>query len=606
MPRRLLVSVIILSGVLAGLLGALKGVVRATQNEYACLQFYYNTRQNWVLDLQSGTYLHDRRLTGSPLDIRRGAVSPDGAYVAYVTQTRSGLLNLYVEPNEVPTLNLPSACTDIMTCWRSKTPSPAARQLQLNTPVAGMGWSPDGAMLGYIWSAGLNWLKVAASTPEGRLIAEHSLVGDRFILHGWSADGSHLLFSTQPRSEDRVTLHFWAPEGNRLYSYRLDDIHNRAWYTLAAVAPQGQRIAIVTARRDNIPILLIISAQGGIERQDVLPPHIDWRANWSPTGEALGLHHFDPPYWHFSIYEVAGATHRTVGGVTTGASLARRDGLREFYWAADGQTGVFLLPNRDDTSTLVRYRLADRQTLPLRPAVLSAHASARQGRLALVQREETHMALEVLDVQSGLSQPIARRPHIRDVLWLRGADALSFTTEQDGAVQLEHADLSRSAVRTLLRAHKLYEGMQQELATNFLMLWWQAEDGQTYLDAYTPEGERVYRYRLLGARGSRPPILFSTADGRAAVIMAGEGSGSAYLQIALSDGERAILVDEERHSTTVLWAPDGERVAIVTSSLSNAPAVGRQRLRVLDQDGKLHYDFQAITVGLLHAWTRCG
>ncbi len=608
MPRRLFVSVLILGVALSVVLNGARGVVRATQNEYACLQFYYNARQNWVLDLNSGAYLHDRRLTSSPLDVRRGAVSPDGAHLAYVAQTRGGLLNLYVQPNETPTLNMPSLCTDLMTCWRSQPPSAAARPLQLNTPVAGMGWSPDSGMLGYVWAEGASTLKMAASAPDGRRLAERAIAGDHFLLHGWSPSGRHLLFSTQRRSSggSQLTLHFWAPQEDALHSYDLEGVRGTPWYSLVSVAPRAERIALIASGRNDLPTLFLVSAQNGIERRETLPPHIDWRANWAPTGDSLGLYHFDPPYWHFSIYEVSGATHRSIGGVTTGASLAKRDGLREFYWARDGESAAFLQPDSVETSTLMRYRLADRQSVPLRAAVLSAYESPRKTRLALVRREGARMALEVLDLQTGAAEPIAVRDEIREVLWLRGADALSFTAAVDGAIHVEHAELSRNAVQMLLRAQTLYEPLYQESATNFLTLWWRSEQGQTYFDAYAPQGERIYRYRLLGERGSRPPILFSAADRRAAVIVASDENGRDYLQIALSDGERAALIDTGRYSTTVLWSPDGERVAVVTSPLGNAPSKARQRLRVLDQDGKLHYDLQAITVGLLHAWTRCG
>jgi hypothetical protein len=610
MPKRLVLSVLILSAALSGVLGVTRGVVRATQNDYACLQFYYNARQNWVLDLNSGTYLHDKRITSSPLDIRRGAVSPDGAYVAYVTQTRVGFLNLYVQPNDAPTLNMPTLCTDVMTCWRSQAPSAAARQLQLDTPAAAIGWSPSGEMLGYLWGARIGAIKVAVSTPEGRLIAERSVEGDHFMLHGWSASGRHLIFSTQERLDEssRLSLHFWAPQQNVLRSYPLEDVRNVSWYSLTSIAPQAERIAIVATGRDNMPTLFIVSAQNGIERHETLPLHIDWRANWSPKGDSLGLYHFDPPYWHFSLYEVAGATHRSIGGVTTGSSLAKRDGLREFYWAVDGESAAFLRPNRDETSALVRYRLADRQIVPMREAVLSAYESPAKGRVALVRREGDQMALEVLDVQSGSVRSIAVRPHIGDVLWLRGADALVFTSDspEDGLLYVEHADLSQNAVQTLFRAQTLYDSLNQETATNLLTVWWRSEAGQTYFDAYTPAGRRAYRYRLLSGRSSRPPILFSTADRRAALIMVSDENGADYLQLASGNGERALLIDNQRHSTTALWSPDGEHVAIVTSPLGNAPSKGRQRLRVLDQSGALHYDFQAITVGLLHAWTRCG
>ncbi|MDW8298490.1 MAG: hypothetical protein RML95_04055 [Anaerolineae bacterium] len=610
MPKRIWMSVVLLCAALSATLSVTIGVVRATHNEYACLQFYYNTRQNWVLDLNSGVYLHDRRLTGSPLDIRRGAVSPDGAYVAYVTQAYTGLYSLYVQPNDAPlNLHMPSFCTDMMTCWRAQPPTVTARRLQANTHWIGMGWSPDSALLGYVWLVRNGTIKATAHTPAGKLVAEQDVAGEHFIFHGWSPSGRYLLFSTQDRLEpvSQLTLHFWSPYQNALHSYKLGDVRGRPPQMLFSSAPQAERAAVILADGDGALTLYLVSARNGVERRESLPPHIDWRANWSPTGDALGLYHFDPPYWHFSIYEVSGAVHRSVGGVTTGASLAKRDGLREFYWSVDGKSAAFLQPNRDDTSALVRYRLADRQIVPIRQAVLSAYESHTKGRVALVRRNGAQVTLEILDVQSGAAQPLATRQNIREVLWLRGADALSFIAESGGALHVEHADLSRNAVRTLFRAWMLYESLYQEPATDFLTMWWRSEHGQVYLDAYTPNGERAYRYRLLGARESRAPIIFSTADKRAAVIFAADETETRYTQIALGDGEHATMIDSPAHySITALWSPDGKRVALVTSPLSNAPAKARQRLRVLDSYGNIHYDFRAITVGLLHAWTRCG
>jgi hypothetical protein len=605
MLRRFLTGIASLSIALTALIGGTLGAVRAMQNEYACLRFYYNARQNWVLDLNSGVYLHDRRLTGSPLDIRRGAVSPDGKYVAYVNQAYTGRYSLYVQPNDLPvSANTPSFCTDLMTCWRSQPPSAAAQRLQLNTPVIGMGWTPDSKLLGYAWLVRSGTIRAAANAPDGTLIAARDLTGEYLYFHGWAAHGRYLLFSTQD-SALRLTLHFWSPHGNRLRSYALGAARGVPPYIAFSIAPKVGRAAAVIAGRDGMPMLYIISAEDGIERREILPPHIDWRFNWSPAGNAVGLHHFDPPYWHFSIYEVAGGTHRTVGGVTTG-SVMSRDGLRPFFWAADGESAAFMQPNRDGTGRLVRYRLADQQVVPIRDAILSAHEAPAQGRVAVVRRDTARVALEVVDVLSGAVQHIAARETVRDVLWLRGADALSFVAQSGDALSVEHADLTHSAVQTLIRAKRLYETPRQEPATNFLTLWWRTEDGQTYLDAYAPHGERVYRYRLLGGRSSRPPILFTAADWRAAVIMFNDEDGAEYLQIARSDGERAAMIDsDERRSTVALWSPDGERVAIVTSPLSNAPGTARQRLRVLASDGTLHYDFQAITVGLLYAWTRC-
>jgi hypothetical protein len=605
MLRRFLAGIALLSIALTALIGGMIGAVRAAQNEYACLRFYYNARQNWVLDLNSGVYLHDRRLTGSPLDIRRGAVSPDGLHVAYVNQAYTGRYSLYVQPNDLPvSRNTPSFCTDLMTCWRSQPPSATAQRLQLNTPVIGMGWTPDSKVLGYVWLVRSGVIRAAANAPDGTPIAARDLTGEYLYFHGWAAQGRYLLFSTQD-SALRLTLHFWSPLDNSLRSYALGAARGVPPYITFSIAPKVGRAAAVIAGRDGVPMLYVVSAEDGIARRESLPPHIDWRFNWSPMGNAVGLYHFDPPYWHFSIYEVTGGTHRTIGGVTTG-SVMHRDGLRPFFWAADGESAAFVQPNRDETGKLVRYRLADRQIAPIREAILSAYEAPAQGRVAVVRRANARTALEVIDVLSGDVQRVAEREMIRDVLWLRGADALSFVAQADGALAVEYADLTRGTVQTLVRAERLYETPRQEPATDFLTLWWRAADGQTYLDAYTPQGERVYRYRLLGKRSSRPPILFTAADWRAAVIMFNDEDGAEYLQIARSDGERAAMIDsDERRSTTALWSPDGERVAIVTSPLSNAPDTARQRLRVLASDGTLHYDFQAITVGLLYAWTRC-
>lgn len=606
MLKRFLAGIALLSIALTALIGGALGAVRATQNEYACLRFYYNARQNWVLDLNSGVYLHDRRLTGSPLDIRRGAVSPDGMHVAYVNQAYTGRYSLYVQPNDSPTSrNMPSFCTDLMTCWRSQPPSATAQRLQLNTPVIGMGWTPDSKVLGYVWLVRSGAIRAAANTPDGRLIAERDLAGEYLHFHGWTPDGRYVLFSTQD-SALHLTLHFWSPPEDVLRSYTIGAVRSIPPYVTFSIAPKGGHASAVVFNRENTPMLYIISAQQGIVRQVTLPPHIDWRFNWSPAGNAVGVYHFDPPHWHFSIYEVAGGTHRTVGGVTTGGSLMQRDGLRPFFWAADGESAAFVQPDRDETGRLVRYRLADQQIAPIREAILSAYEAPVQGRIAVLRRAGERMALEVIDVQSGVHQPIAVHQKIRDVLWLRDANALSFVAQIDDASAVMYADLTRNTVQTLVRAKRLYESPRQEPATNFLTLWWRAEDGQTYLDAYTPQGARVYRYRLIGGRSDRPPILFTAADWRAAVIMFNDEDGAEYLQIALSDGERATLIDaDERRSTIALWSPDGERVAVVTSPLSNMPNTARQRLRVLTPDGALHYDFKAITVGLLYAWTRC-
>jgi hypothetical protein len=607
MLRRFLRHVTLLSLALSLAFSLTLGAVRAAHNDYACLRFYYNARQNWLLDLNSGVYLHDRRLKGSPLDVRRGAVSPDGAYIAYVNQAYTGRYSLYLQPNDLPrSLNLPMACADLMTCWRSQPPSAAAQRLQLNTPVIGMAWAPDSALLGYVWLERSGVIKAAANTPSGALIAEQTVTGEYPTFHGWAAEGRYLLFSTQDGAL-RLTLHFWAPRENKLYSHLIGAVRGVPPYIAFAIAPRHSRAAAIAADRDGMPILYLLSAEGGIERQERLPPHIDWRFNWSPMGNAVGLYHFDPPYWHFSIYEAAGGAHRSIGGVTTGASLMQRDGLRPFFWSADGQSAAFVLPNRDGTGRLMRYHLAEQRLTPIREAVLEAYEAPQQGRVALVRQVGARSALEVLDVQSGAAQLIATRDQVRQVLWLRGAEALSFVALGDGALSVEYADLARHAVQPLLRAQRLYEPLRQEPATNLLTLWWRAADGRTYLDAYTPLGERAYRYRLLGERGSRAPILFSAADGSATLIMVSADDGAEYLQIALSDGEHAYLIDsDERRSTVALWSPDGQRVAVVTSPLSNLPSTARQRLRVLDRNGALKYDFQALTVGLLYAWTRCG
>ncbi len=606
MPKRLFKRAALLGTLVVLLVGLTVGVARATQREYACLRFYYNARQHWVMDLNSGVYMHDRRVTGSPLDIRRGAVSPDGTHIAYVNQAHTGRYSLYVQPNDLPpSQNAPSFCNDLMTCWRSQPPRTGAQRLQLSTPVIGMGWAPHSDLLGYVWLVRSGVIKAAANTPDGALIAEQAVVGDYLHFHGWAEAGRYVLFSTQDNLF-RLTLHFWSPREDAIHSYTIGAVRGVPPYIAFAVAPQVGRAAAIVADASGVPSLYVISAEGGIERRETLPPHIDWRFNWSPTGEAVGIYHFDPPYWHFSIYTVAGETHRTIGGVTTGGDLMLRDGLRAFYWAADGESVAFVQRNRDGTGELMRYRLADRQLMPIREAVTAAYESHQRGQVALVRQVGARMALEVLDVASGAHTHLTTHEQFREVLWLRGAQALSYVAQEGGVFVIGHVDVISGTQQTLIRAERLYEMLRQEPATGWLTLWWRAQDGQTYLDGYMPNGDRTYRYRLLSGRGSNPPILFSAADGQAAIIMSADSLGREYLQIAVGDGERATMIDEdERRSTMALWSPDNEQVALLTSPLTNTGGSARQRLRVLSADGDLLRDFNAIKVGLLSAWTRC-
>ncbi len=117
--------------------------------------------------------------------------------------------------------------------------------------------------------------------------------------------------SSALRMASRLTLHFWAPRENKLYSHLIGAVRGVPPYIAFAIAPRHSRAAAIAADRDGMPTCTFSRLKAASSAKNACRRTSIGASTGRQWATPLGLYHFDPPYWHFSIYEAAGGAHRS-------------------------------------------------------------------------------------------------------------------------------------------------------------------------------------------------------------------------------------------------------------------------------------------------------
>ena len=208
-----------------------------------------------------------RRLTDLPGAKRALTAAPGGRWVAYVTGTGRGKVQVVdVAAAEVRESSVAvDVAPDRVAAWN---------------PV----WSPDGTRLAFLAGQGrtadLLVVDLTSGVPSApRLVAHQTTLNDS---PAWSPDGTRLVFVSAQDGDDEITLADLATGALRNLSQRAGRDSGPAW------SPDGYHVAYTASFGVNLEVL-VVDVRDGKRRNASNHPSADGAPVWSPDGSHLAF-----------------------------------------------------------------------------------------------------------------------------------------------------------------------------------------------------------------------------------------------------------------------------------------------------------------------------
>ncbi len=589
--------------ILSMVTGSMMLVGKATGQGYACLLASAARQPSFIFDRVSGFVQQvNNRYTLPQVINARGAISPDGTYVAYLTGKAGEAITLYLE-SAAPSKHFRggTTCSERVGCWRTIR-EPGAVPLQAGVQDAiGIGWSRDGLRVAFAWLDGKGRLNVAAADPAGGIFARrvistnNPITSVRLTFHGWTEDDHFAVFSfTSPIAPNR--LYFWSPQEDRLVSY---DLPQREPPHLAMAWSGGQLAYVANAEQ---PYLMVAQPEAESEIAFPLSSPLEWWLLWSPDGSQLAARYFDPPHWRVDIFEPEGVVIADVGSAQT--EIDRRSGDSEPFiaWAEGGRK---LLMTRERLNGLHDLMSVDPHTLTITVLMENLHFLPFQttsGMIALFPREGQWMSLYSLDPETlSLKRLASGMETVDTVSFMSDGNSLAYISQREGLFAVEAVRLGRGEHYLLTHGLPAVEKLEESDAGDITFNWYTPSNSPPRGGAmsFSLTGEALYHFRVDGRVSAITP---SPNGALAAVNVLSNLDTSVSLQIAPADGgDPTPRLASERQMFRPVWSPDGVWLAVRRTQSGGLP-----NLEIYDAQGTLArrfppaHEFQDIT------WITCG
>lgn len=597
---------------LAGLTGSVLGVVRATQAEYACLTFFSrgNNFGGYLTDVQRGIIAPDPRVSSDQTP-QRGAISPDGAHMAYLSGSGAGRYALYLA-NSDRSFG-PPLCNDANSCYRPAGPGqPINSSL---TSESGLAWSPDSSRVGYIWVDADGTLMAATARRDGVQSPPTHISASRgnvLQLHGWAADGQHIAFSLFDGNYGK--LYLWNPDVPRITAVNVSR-KGDAPYLAYTSAPHGNSVGLIT--NEPTPWLMLISPDKPKVSGYALLPLFNWNPVWSPDGRYVALQYLDPPYWRLDMYGVDGTVYRDVGGVEVSDDLPRRDGQPPLYWSADSRALAYARIDGPEHFKLRLFRLDTGRTRTVLDDLSDVPLPTPDGsRLIVTRRVGAKFVIGSYDLASEQFMPLVERS--TPTRWLRWLPRMPRPTliyaggENGGLLDVELLDPTNGDRLTLAKDLLAAFPPQFEHDGGWLF-WWRDRQGRGGVDGYSAQGEPLYRYSVGQWSGERLPQQARSPDAQQALITLWTLNADDLVHVVLAEnaytlsGKATTLLTHLDGAGTPTWSPDGKQVALVVMAGRQQAGQQAATLQVLAADGSVVREYIGTGRYLYHnlQWSRC-
>lgn len=387
--------------------------------------------------------------TASDADIQAFAVSPDGQWVAYLSDPLAGfeIDALYVVPLD-----------------GSTAPRKVSRDVSsgLNRSVRDFAWSPDSTQLAY--SANLDGALPSAFFVNEVFVVNRDGTGETKINGSvgspaavevrnpqWSPDGRYILqevanFSSGSASANAFALNVFDTTTGTANSRRLvtsnSTVRNPRW------SPDGNRVSYMADQLATADYqLFVIDVDGSPNTQ--LTEHGDFNsdARWSPDSSTLA--YLDHPSQPFPSDLITSAG--TPGAADNVLVFVSPDGRRvfDFGWSPDGQQIAYssneaveninelYVVNADGSGTPVKINGA----LPSNGDVLGFAWSPDGASIAYLadQDTDTFVDLYVSSANGGSNTWVStglNGEEVVDFAWSSDSQRISFSTGPDGRTPL--------------------------------------------------------------------------------------------------------------------------------------------------------------------------
>jgi hypothetical protein len=369
----------------------------------------------------------------------------------------------------------------------------------------------------------------------------------------WSGDSQFIAMHTKTSGGDGIDL--WDVGSGQLTanitSTQYRAIRHFAW------SPVGAKLAVVRSTNSGRAELLLLNAEtGNFTPQAPIPLQINpsptMRIKWSDSGEYLAIIYFSAENrWQLSLYKVGiSGQIGQVSEVDLGSFWTSQS---NFYWSKDSQqllffrkqaynnlqvwsllaaTGelqmvadsidqglfvtsqnkinqqILLSSTFKEQTSLILYNLeaapSDNSWVLLSDAarVLRLAWSGTGQHLAVsytrLQNPELANYLAIATLSGRQVNHIPLPAPIKSWFWLRDNRHLVYTVESDSdegeQTFVELFDAATNEVTRLASGLFKIERLYQDLSRGDIMLWWEDENGQKFVDGYTDAGQLRYRF----------------------------------------------------------------------------------------------------------------
>jgi Tol biopolymer transport system component len=585
---------------------------RSGANGYACLAVL-DSSGNAVelLEIHTGARYTFRREVTPWVDLTLRRTSPDGKYVAQIQSLGSRKYTLVVTE---------TANDKITTSQANLVTAPDPSDYGYHDIV----WSPDSSRLALVWSH---------RPPQERFIVTLKLDGTDLqrrdnvtFLHGWSIDGQNLAVSlAAPFQGFNRPLYLWS-----LSAAKLTIVSRSGYEPIAAVwSPTHTHLAFVERPAGNLQgaaWLGIASAAGGTVIRLALPSAVQQvmaRLLWSPDGRYLVV-----------MFDAQGQTMLSLIDAGKGATLLqtpindKQTMQLPQLWLENSRVLMFV---RSDTSTnWVKYYLDENRYEIIVPDIqdISRTNSPYSGKVVVSYAHDGMSNVGVIDTDGTnfvpLIEQVDGRPFFERspdgkalaILWSKYADParhLTWITADrsephtlaenfQGDVVVKWVDGSKAIIifasggaRSGVHLIKTGDGSQQTLFTGKASLVTlysnrdagqydgflrQDEQGNSWIDAYDANGQRIYHLQT-----NSNPIQTGIVlpDGKSVALITRMRSQTQQYDLSISsaDGQWSRTIRSGMSILELLMgSPDGKMLAF-----EQIAAGGIQTIEIINPDG---------------------